>query len=48
MLSISHSVQVDDGAAVVTVADDDAAPSVSVGSVSVDEGSTSLTDVACR
>ena len=33
VLSISHSVPVDDGAAVVTVVDDDAAPSVSVGSV---------------
>jgi hypothetical protein len=45
LVSVSHSVRVDGGAAVVTVLDDDAAPAVSVGSAGVTEGSTSLTDV---
>jgi alpha-tubulin suppressor-like RCC1 family protein len=46
VVSISHAVTVAGGAAVVTVHDDDAAPAVSVGEVRVDEGDTSLTDVA--
>ena len=45
VVSISHGVRVDGGSAVVTVLDDDAAPTLSVGSVEVAEGGTSLTDV---
>lgn len=45
VLSVSHGVQVKGGAAVVTVLDDDAASTVSVEGVTVEEELTSLTDV---
>ncbi len=48
VVSISHGVRVDGGSAVVTVLDDDAAPTLSVGSVEVAEGGTSLTDVPVK
>src|SRR5262249_41588370 len=41
----SNGVQLDRSQATVTIADDDAAPSVGVKSAAVDEGDTSLTDV---
>jgi alpha-tubulin suppressor-like RCC1 family protein len=42
--SVSNGVRVERGTAMVTVVDDDAAPTVSIGSTIVDEGDTSLTD----
>lgn len=45
LTSVSGGVTVARGTAVVTVVDDDPAPTVSITSTSVEEGSTSLTDV---
>ena len=45
LLSVSRSLRLDRPTAVLTVRDDDAAPSVSVGSATLPEGDTSLTDV---
>jgi alpha-tubulin suppressor-like RCC1 family protein len=45
VLAVSHDVDIVNGAATITVHDDDAAPTVSVGDVTVAEGDTSLNDV---
>lgn len=45
LLAISHDVSIRNGAATLTVHDDDNAPTVSVGDVTVTEGDTSLHDV---
>ena len=44
----SNGIQLDRSQATVTIADDDAAPSVSVRSASVVEGDTSLTDAPVK
>ena len=48
VVGITHGVRVAGGSAAVTVHDDDAAPALSVASVDLDEGNTSLVDVPVR